>query len=338
MHNLKKNYCLRKHNTFRINAKAKYFSVFESVSELKNILDSKIYKNNKTLILGGGSNILFTKDFNGLVLHNKIEGICIAEETDNFIIVEVGSGVAWHNFVKWSVLKGLSGVENLALIPGSVGASPVQNIGAYGMEVKNTITKVHTIDVAKGTARIFSNSECTFKYRESIFKTKLKNQFVITKVEFKLSKFALNKTNYGDIEQELQTLKMKPSPKNIAKAVINIRNRKLPNPSEIANSGSFFKNPIISKNKFESLKKDFPNIVGHKVSKYQTKLSAGWLIENAGLKGYQDGDAGVHKHQALVLVNYGNAKGENIINLAKKIQNIIFQRYKIQLEPEVNIL
>ncbi len=338
MPDFKENHSLKKYNTFGINAKAKYFTVFESIIDLKDILASEIYKKNKNFILGEGSNILFTKDFNGLILHNQIKGICILEDNNDSVIVEVGGGMNWHDFVEWSVSQELSGIENLALIPGTVGASPVQNIGAYGMEVKDTITKVHTFMIEEEEIRIFSNDECKFEYRDSIFKGSLKDKIIITKVEFRLLKTALNKTTYGAIEEELKTLNVKPSPKNIADAVINIRNRKLPNPSELGNSGSFFKNPIISTSKFESLKTDFPEIVGYKISENETKLAAGWLIENAGLKGYREGDAGVHKKQALVLVNYENANGEDIMNLARNIQETILERYGVQIVPEVNIL
>lgn len=338
MPEFKENYCLKKHNTFGINVKAKYFVTFNSTEKLKDILNSEIYQNNKTCVLGGGSNILLTQDFDGLILHNKIEDIDILEDNKESVIVEVGAGTNWHKFVQWSIDQDLSGIENLALIPGSVGASPVQNIGAYGMEVKDTITKVHTIEIEKKAIKIFNNKECGFEYRNSIFKTTLKDKIIITKAEFKLSKTPLNKTTYGSIEKELHTLKIEPSPKNIAQAVINIRNRKLPNPEELGNSGSFFKNPIISIDKFESLKTDFPEIVGYKISDKETKLAAGWLIEKAGLKGLRDGDAGVHKRQALVLVNYGNASGKEIINLARKIQKTILEKYGIQIEPEVKIL
>ena len=206
------------------------------------------------------------------------------------------------------------------------------------MEVKDTITKVHAFMVHEKEIEIFSNEDCKFKYRDSIFKGLLKDRLIITKVEFKLQKTAINKTTYGAIQEELKTLNLKPSPKNISDAVINIRNRKLPNPAKLGNSGSFFKNPIISTRMFESLKKDFPGIVGYKISENQTKIAAGWLIENAGLKGYRKGDAGVHKKQALVLVNYEKASGKDIMNLAKKIQKTILTRYGIQIEPEVNIL
>lgn len=338
MPEFKENYCLKKHNTFGVDAKARYFVTFESTAELTTIINSEIYSNNKTFILGEGSNILLTQDFNGLILHNKIAGICIIEDNEEFTHAEVGAGVNWNNFVQWSVEQELSGVENLALIPGTVGASPVQNIGAYGMEVKDTITKVHTFEIEKKTVKIFSNEECEFKYRDSVFKKDLKEKVIITKVEFKLSKTPLNKTSYGAIKEELAALKGDPSPKNIANAVINIRNRKLPNPTELGNSGSFFKNPIISTNKFELLQKDFPEIIGYKISDTETKLAAGWLIENIGLKGFREGDAGVHENQALVLVNYGNASGKEILNLAKNIQAAILERFGIHIESEVKIL
>jgi len=338
MPKFQENYCLKNLNTFAIKAKTKYYTTFKSINELENILSSKIYKNNKSFILGGGSNILLTQNFNGLILHNKILGIEILDNTEKHTIVKVGAGVIWQDFVDWSLDKNLSGIENLSLIPGSVGASPVQNIGAYGVEIKNYITKVITFDLDKNTTRIFSNKECQFEYRNSIFKMELKNKILITHVEFKLYKTNINEISYGDIQQELKKLKLNPSPKNISTAVINIRNKKIPNPKILANSGSFFKNPIISTEKFNSLKKDFPEIIGYKVSENKTKVAAGWLIENAGLKGYRNGDAGIHKQQALVLVNYKNASGKDILNLASKIQKIIFEKYKIQIDPEVNIL
>ena len=338
MPKFQENYCLKNLNTFAIKAKTKYYTTFKSINELENILSSKIYKNNKSFILGGGSNILLTQNFNGLILHNKILGIEILDNTEKHTIVKVGAGVIWQDFVDWSLDKNLSGIENLSLIPGSVGASPVQNIGAYGVEIKNYITKVITFDLEKNTTRIFSNKECQFEYRNSIFKMELKNKILITHVEFKLYKTNINEISYGDIQQELKKLKLNPSPKNISTAVINIRNKKIPNPKILANSGSFFKNPIISTEKFNSLKKDFPEIIGYKFSENKTKVAAGWLIENAGLKGYRNGDAGIHKKQALVLVNYKNASGKNILNLANKIQKIIFEKYKIKIVPEVNIL
>ncbi|MBT5749845.1 MAG: UDP-N-acetylmuramate dehydrogenase [Flavobacteriales bacterium] len=338
MSNILHNYSLKNHNTFGIAVKAKYFSTFNSILELKKILKTNLHQEEKFFILGSGSNILLTQDFDGFILHNKIEGICILEDNENYVLVEVGGGVEWHDFVMWSVSQELSGVENLALIPGTVGASPVQNIGAYGMEVKDSITKVHTLEIKNKEVRIFSNKDCEFSYRNSTFKKDKEKKFIITKVEFKLSKEPLNKTTYGAIKEELKNLKLKANPGAIAEAVIKIRNRKLPNPKVLGNSGSFFKNPVIETTKFEALKKEFPEMVGYTISNSQTKIAAGWLIENAGLKGYRKADAGVHKNQALVLVNYGNASGTEIINLAKEIQQKVKDKYGISIEPEVSIL
>jgi UDP-N-acetylmuramate dehydrogenase len=298
-------------------------------------MSSKTFEENKILILGSGSNILFTKNFDGLILQNKINLISIIYEDNLSTTVEVGGGVNWHDFVLWSVGQNLSGIENLALIPGSVAASPVQNIGAYGMEVKDTITKVHTIDIEERTKKVFNNKECKFKYRDSIFKSELKNKIVITKVEFKLSKTALNIISYGNIKKEL---KKEPSPMNIAEVIIKIRQQKLPDPIKIGNSGSFFKNPVISLRKFKKIKKKFPEIVSYKVTENKIKIAAGWLIEDAGLKGHRDGDAGVHKNQALVLVNYGKSTGKEILSLSIMIKDVIFKKYDIMLETEVNII
>ena len=338
MSNILHNYSLKNHNTFGIDVKAKYFASFESVLELKKILKTNLHQKEKFFILGSGSNILLTSNFDGFILHNKIDGICILEDNKNDILVEVGGGVVWHDFVIWSVSQELSGIENLALIPGTVGASPVQNIGAYGMEVKDSITKVHTLEVKNNQVKIFSNKDCEFSYRNSKFKKEKEKKFIITKVEFKLSKEPLNNTTYGAIEDELKNLNLEANPATIAEAVIRIRNRKLPDPKVLGNSGSFFKNPIIETTEFEALKKEFPGIVGYTISNSRTKIAAGWLIENAGLKGYRKSDAGVHENQALVLVNYGNASGTEIINLAKEIQQKIKTKYRIILEPEVSVL
>tara|TARA_B100001142_G_scaffold176646_1_gene176315 strand:+ start:30807 stop:31841 length:1035 start_codon:yes stop_codon:yes gene_type:complete len=338
MCNIINNFSLKEIHTFGINVRAKHFVSFESIIELKEIINSNVFFNNKSFILGGGSNLLFTKDYDGLIIHNKITGICILEDNNSNIIVEVGGGVNWHEFVMWSVSQKLSGIENLALIPGTVGASPIQNIGAYGAEVKDSIKRVYAFDIKKKKLKIFTNKECKFGYRDSIFKANLKNKFIITKVEFTLSKIPLNKTTYGAIQEELKDLNLSPSPNNIARAVMNIRIRKLPNPDEIGNGGSFFKNPIIKTSDFKKLQKRFPKIVGHKTSEEETKIAAGWLIDNAGLKGYRKGDAGVHNNQALVLVNYGNASGTDIISLSRMIQKKVLEKYGIQIEPEVTIL
>ena len=335
---IQQNYSLKKYNTFGIAATAKYFACFSSENELVELLRNDLCKTEPLFILGGGSNILLTQDFEGLVLANTIKGMEVLAEDNHSSTIEVGAGEVWHDFVLWSINKNLSGIENLALIPGLVGASPMQNIGAYGLEVKDVITTVYFTEIGSGNSKILSNEDCNFGYRDSIFKHELKEKVVITKVIFKLSKTPLNKTTYGAIEEELKNLNLEPSPKSIAQAVINIRSSKLPDPKILGNSGSFFKNPIIETTQFEKLKKDFPEMVGYRISETQTKIAAGWLIDNAGLKGYRKADAGVHKNQALVLVNYGKATGLEIINLAKEIQEIVKEKYGIQIEPEVNIL
>ena len=338
MSNIFNNYSLKDYNTFGIAANAKYFASFSSEKQLVELLKNSICKTEPLFILGGGSNILLSQDFEGLVLANNIKGIEIIAEDEKSTSIAVGAGEIWHNFVLWSIQENLSGIENLALIPGLVGASPMQNIGAYGIEVKDFITKVSYIEIESGNQKSFTNSECNFSYRNSIFKDKLKGKAVITEVVYKLSKTPLNNTKYGAITDELKRLDKKPSPESIAQAVINIRSRKLPDPKVLGNSGSFFKNPIIKTIQFEKLKKDFPEMIGYKVSETETKIAAGWLIDNAGLKGYRKADAGVHKNQALVLVNYGNASGSEIINLAEEIQQTIVDKYGIQIELEVTIL
>ena len=338
MSNILNNYSLKNYNTFGIASKAKYFASFSSEDQLAELLKDNICKTEPLFILGGGSNILLTQDFNGLVLANNIKGIEIITENEKSTSIAVGAGEIWHDFVLWSIQQNLSGIENLALIPGLVGASPMQNIGAYGVEVKDVITKVSYIEIESGKQKSFTNSECNFSYRNSIFKDELKGGVVITEVVYKLSKTPLNNTKYGAITNELKRLEKEPSPSSIAEAVINIRSNKLPDPKTLGNSGSFFKNPIIETHEFKKLKKEFPEIVGYKVSDTETKISAGWLIDNAELKGYRKADAGVHKNHALVLVNYGNATGLEIINLAKEIQQKVKDKYGISIETEVNIL
>ena len=335
---LQKNFNLKNLNSFNISAKTKYFYKFSSIKELQDILEYNKILKEKTMILGGGSNILLTKDFNGLIIKNEIKGINIKSESEKHVTIEVGAGENWHNFVKWSVTNNLSGIENLALIPGSVGATPIQNIGAYGMEVKNTIRKVYYLDIETLTEKFLTNKECIFKYRDSIFKNKFKNKFIITKVVFCLNKEHANNSNYGAINEELKKLKMEPSLKSIFQAVIRIRNQKLPDPKILGNSGSFFKNPIIKNQKFEIIKKTYPNIVGYPMQSGDIKIAAGWLIEQAGWKGYTEGSVGVHKKQALVLVNYGESSGKNILDLSIKIKNSIKEKFNIEITPEVNII
>jgi len=335
---VKSNFPLKNFNTFNLSAKAKYFYEFLDELSLLQILNHKKYKNEKLLILGGGSNLLFSKDYDGIILKNSISGIKKISEDENSLIVEVGAGENWHDFVLWSVEKNLSGIENLALIPGLVGASPIQNIGAYGMEVKDTIIQVTYIDIKTGMIKTLKNNECNFSYRNSIFKKELKNKIAITSVTFKLSKQDLNITKYGAIKSELESLQKPPSCKSICQAVINIRTRKLPNPDKLGNSGSFFKNPIISNEKFNKLQKKFPEIVAYKENSNNMKVAAGWLIDKAGWRGYKKNNVGVYQNQALVLVNYGRATGQEVINLSKDIQESIFKKFQIEIFPEVNII
>ena len=332
------NYPLRDYNTFNISVNAKLFYEFKDKISLQKILKREDLKNKNILILGGGSNILFSKNYDGLILKNGILGINIISETNNHVEIEVGAGENWHEFVLWSINNNLSGIENLALIPGLVGASPIQNIGAYGMEVKDTITNVKFIDIKSGIEKSLNNKDCNFQYRSSIFKKELKNKTIITDITFKLSKTDLNIIKYGAIKSELKSLKEKPSSKAICQAVINIRSRKLPNPKELGNSGSFFKNPIISNLKLEKIKEKYPEIINYKQSKTHSKIAAGWLIEMAGWKGYREDDFGVYEKQALVLVNYGQASGNEIIELSKKIQQSVLEKFDIMIHPEVNII
>ena len=333
-----KNISLKEFNTFGMDVNCSLFYNITSENEIINILDSEEYQNNKHLILSGGSNLLFTTDFDGLILKNNIKGIEVVFEDNNHTYLKVGAGENWHDFVLWTIKQGLSGLENMSLIPGNVGTAPIQNIGAYGVEVKDVITKVRGINLEEKKLFTLSNVDCDFRYRDSIFKNKLKDKIIITEVIFKLSREAQHNTKYGAILEELQNLGLEISTTNISKAVISIRERKLPNPKELGNSGSFFKNPIINNTQFSELQKKFSEIVGYKNSETETKIAAGWLIEQCGWKGYRKGDAGVHKNQALVLVNYGNAKGEEIISLAKEIQQSIKDKFGIKIHPEVNII
>ena len=329
------NHPLKNLNTFGISANAENFANFNSIEELKRLLENA---KQPLMILGGGSNILLTQNIKGSILKNEIFGIDIIEEDNKSVTVKVGGGVVWHDFVSWSIERNLGGLENLSLIPGSVGAAPMQNIGAYGSEIKSVFKQLEAVNIESKELKIFENKDCQFGYRTSIFKTQLKNKYVICSVTFRLNKYPEFNTSYGAIEDELRDMGEITSLKSISQAVINIRSRKLPDPNVIGNSGSFFKNPTISNIEFQSLKKDFPLIVGYPNGDNETKVAAGWLIEQAGWKGFRDGDAGVHKNQALVLVNYGNAKGKDILNLAKKIQDSVEQKFGIQLIPEVNIL
>ena len=330
------NYSLKNLNSFGINVSAKYFSVFTNTNELAEILESS--KENK-LILGGGSNILFTNNFNGLVLKNEIDGIDILKEDEEHVYVKAGAGVSWHLFVLFCIENNLSGAENLSLIPGSVGASPMQNIGAYGVELKDIFYELEAYNIEEKKTVVFSKADCDFGYRESVFKNKYKGKFVIISVTYLLNKKPVYNTTYGAIETQLEKMGiLSISTKAISDAVINIRQSKLPDPKVIGNAGSFFKNPTVSNKQFNLLKKDFPLAIGYPVGDMETKLAAGWLIEKCGWKGFRKGDAGCHQKQALVLVNYGNATGEEILHLSEKIIDSVKLMFDVNLQREVNIV
>ncbi len=341
--NIQQNISLKKYNTFGIEATAKYFAAFRTIDELKESIDLKqlsaFNSQLSTLILGGGSNILFTKNYDGLVLKNELKGIELVNEDDEFVYVKAAGGENWHQFVLHCINNNWAGVENLSLIPGNVGASPMQNIGAYGVEIKDVFYSLEAFHKNDEAIVTFNLKDCEFGYRESVFKRKYKDQFVITGVTYKLKKKPAFNTTYGAIEQELQQMGIKElSVKAISDAVINIRSSKLPNPAEIGNAGSFFKNPEIPDGQFENLKLSYPNIVGYNLHNGKTKLAAGWLIEQCGWKGFRDGDAGCHAKQALVLVNYGNANGEMIFALSEKILQSVKTKFGVTLEREVNII
>jgi UDP-N-acetylmuramate dehydrogenase len=330
------NFDISSYNSFGLQVNARYFAKISSVDELANL---SINHNLPLLILGGGSNILFTGNFNGYVLRNQITGIEKTGEDEDHVFMRVGAGENWHEFVEYCIAHGYAGVENLALIPGLTGASPMQNIGAYGVEIKDVFHRLEAIHLIDKQLVSFTAADCEFGYRESVFKHRHKGQFAITHVEFRLNKRPVYNTRYGAIEQELEKMQVKElSIRAIADAVINIRRSKLPDPAIIGNAGSFFKNPEISAEDFEMLKTEFPGIVGYPVHNNLVKLAAGWLIEQAGWKGFRSGNAGVHDKQALVLVNYGGASGEEILSLSTQIIDSIRNRYHVELEREVNIV
>ena len=333
------NISLKTLNTFGIEAKANYFTEIQSVENIMELLHTKEYKNNAHLILGGGSNLLLTQDVNALVIKNSLKGISVVKETDDAVWVKCAAGEVWHEFVLWCINYNYGGLENLSLIPGCTGASPMQNIGAYGVEIKDTFFELEAIDLETGKQQVFSKSDCEFGYRESVFKHHLKNKFIITSVTFQLSKKPTFHIEYGAIKQELEAMHVSElSIKAISQAVINIRSSKLPNPKEIGNAGSFFKNPEVSTEIYLKLKHEFPSLVAYPLENSNYKLAAGWLIEQSGLKGLQIGDAGVHKLQALVLVNYGKATGKEIFDLSTHVLQTVNAKFGVALEREVNII
>lgn len=332
---------LKNFNTFGIEVFANEFVVIKSPIEAVELFKEKGFSEKQHLIIGGGSNLLLTEDFEGIVVHNQIKNVEITEENELEVIIKVGAGENWHEFVIECIDKGYAGIENLSLIPGNVGASPMQNIGAYGVEVKDLITKVEAIRIIDGELISFTNEECQFGYRSSIFKTTHRGQYFITSVHFKLNKKPDFNISYGAIKSQLEKDGINEaniSLKAVSNAVIAIRQSKLPDPKEIGNSGSFFKNPVIDVAKFEYLKKKFKGMPAYELPQGGYKLAAGWLIEKTGWKGYTEGNYGVHKKQALVLVNYGDATGLEIYDLSERILLSVKQKFGVKLEREVNII
>jgi UDP-N-acetylmuramate dehydrogenase len=333
-----KNTSLKAFNTFGVDAKANEFVAFSSVEQLEHIAKQHLASGSPYLILGAGSNILFTQDYNGLVLKNEILGIQVIEENDEFVFVKAGAGVNWHQFVLHCIEHDWGGVENLSLIPGTVGAAPVQNIGAYGVEIKDVFHSLHSFDIKQQRLIEFSNADCAFGYRNSVFKQSYKGAMVICDVVFKLTKKHVVKIGYGAIKDQLVSHGISaPTIRDVSNAVIAIRSSKLPDPNEIGNAGSFFKNPVVEKSFFEHLHKCYPDVVAYP-SGSDMKLAAGWLIEQAGWKGFHEGSVGCYDKQALVLVNFGGATGAEILALAKRIQASVKGKFDVELEMEVNII
>ncbi len=332
------NISLKNYNTFGIDVKAKYFVAVSTIEELLEVLKLDEYP--EKLLLGGGSNMLLIQDQNKLVIHVNLKGIFIEDETNDSVLIRANAGENWHEFVLWCLDHDFGGLENLSLIPGNVGTAPIQNIGAYGVELKDTFVSCDAMNIETQKVSTFTNEDCNFGYRNSIFKHEVKGKYSITSVTFRLTKrnHPLH-MNYGAIATELEAQNItNPTIQDISKAVISIRESKLPNPKEIGNSGSFFKNPVISKVKFEKLQDNFKDIPSYPISDTEVKVPAGWLIEKAGFKGKRFDNYGVHKKQALVLVNYSDAKGSDILNLSKLIQKTVLRLFDISIEAEVNIL
>jgi UDP-N-acetylmuramate dehydrogenase len=337
---IRENISLKPYHTFGVDVRAKYFDAFKSIEELEELIrNQKSEIGNQKLILGGGSNILFLKDYDGLVLKNEISGIDVIAENDEHIYVKAGAGENWHELVMYCVENDFAGMENLSLIPGNVGASPMQNIGAYGVEIKDIFYELEAFHIEDKVIKKFSLQECEFSYRESVFKNIFKGQFVIVSVTYRLNKNPKFHTSYGAVLQELEKMGTKElSIRAISQAIINIRSSKLPDPKDIGNAGSFFKNPAVEKLQFEELKNRFPTIPSFSFNDTHVKVPAGWLIEQCGWKGYRKGDAGCYAKQALVLVNYGEASGKEIYDLSEQIVNSVKLKFKIQLKNEVNII
>jgi UDP-N-acetylmuramate dehydrogenase len=336
---IQNNYSLKSLNTFGIDVLAKYFAEFTTLNELQDLLQNVEFAKENKLILGGGSNILFTKNFDGLVLKNNLKGIDLLSEDEEYYYVKAQAGEVWHNLVLYCIERNYGGLENLSLIPGSVGASPIQNIGAYGVEMKDCFYELEAYHILEKQIVHFTKDSCQFAYRDSIFKNNLKGKVVITAVTFRLPKKTNINTSYGAIEKELASMNVSEvTIKNISDAVCNIRRSKLPNTEITGNAGSFFKNPEISNSIFKELKNDFPTIVSYPLENGNFKLAAGWLIEQCNWKGKKIGNAGVHSLQALVLINLGKASGAEIFELSTQIIYSVKEKFGVELEREVNII
>jgi len=338
--NIRRNYSIKSYNTFGIEAKCALFVEIEDLDALQEVIHSDEFSEYNKLVLGGGSNILFTKDFDGLIIKNSMRGIDLMKEDENNVWLKAGAGEVWHELVMHCVKNNYAGIENLSLIPGLVGAAPMQNIGAYGVELESVFDSLQAVNIHTGEERIFLRKACGFGYRESVFKGALKDQYIITSVTLRLSKKPVFNTSYGAIRETLEKMGVKElSIKAISDAVIAIRSSKLPDPKVIGNAGSFFKNPEVPESVYNSVKEKFPGMPHYPGSKEgMIKIPAGWLIEQCGWKGKRMGNTGSHKDQALVLVNYGEAKGAEVIDLAMKIKDSVKERFGIEIVPEVNVV
>jgi len=327
------------HNTLGVRALARYFVTVHSVDQLRNVLENPLANQVPVLILGGGSNVLFVDDYPGLVINVNISGIEVVNENEKEITIRVGAGENWHGVVQYCVERNWGGIENLSLIPGKAGAAPIQNIGAYGVELQDVFVSLEALEIETGILHTFVKDECGFGYRESIFKREYKSRFVITSIVLTLSKQPKLHTSYGAIEDKLKEKGIeKPTIQDISNIVIEIRNSKLPDPSDLGNAGSFFKNPVIDREIFEKIRDQYPDVPGYPVNESKIKVPAGWLIEQTGWKGKIKGNAGTYRQQALVIVNHGGATGREILELANEIKISVADRFGIELVPEVNII
>lgn len=337
-HVIQQDVSLKPYNSFGVEARARYFFEAHTMDDLLWIIHQPEFQCEK-LIIGGGSNMLLTRDFDGLVIKVSMKIKWVEKQEGDYTLVSVMAGENWHQFVLWCLDQNLGGLENLSLIPGNVGSAPIQNIGAYGVELKDSFHHLEALNVETGEFEIFRLEDCQFGYRDSFFKNEGKGRYIITRVFFKLTHANHRlRTTYGAIRNELERLGLEENIQSISQAVINIRKSKLPDPAKLGNSGSFFKNPVVKTALYEKLKAEHPDLVGYPVDEGQTKLAAGWLIEKAGWKGFRRGDAGVHARQALVLVNYGQATGKEIEALSREIQESIFNTFGVELEREVNLI